>query len=43
MHGSGLGLFICRQIIQAHHGEITLTSKIGEGTTFHIFLPETID
>jgi len=43
VHGSGLGLFICRQIIQAHHGEITLTSKIGEGTTFHIFLPETID
>jgi signal transduction histidine kinase len=43
VHGSGLGLFICRQIIQAHHGEITLTSKSGEGTTFHIFLPATID
>lgn len=43
IHGSGLGLFICRQIIQAHHGEITLTSKVGEGTTFHIFLPERID
>jgi signal transduction histidine kinase len=43
VHGSGLGLFICRQIIQAHHGKITLTSKVGEGTTFHIFLPETIE
>ncbi|MFN7037079.1 MAG: sensor histidine kinase [Bellilinea sp.] len=43
VHGSGLGLFICRQIIQAHHGEITLSSKVGEGTTFHIFLPEIID
>lgn len=43
IHGSGLGLFICRQIIQAHHGEITLTSKVGEGTTFHIFLPERVD
>ncbi|MCX7976166.1 MAG: ATP-binding protein [Bellilinea sp.] len=43
IHGSGLGLFICRQIIQAHHGEITLTSKVGKGTTFHIFLPEKID
>ncbi len=43
VHGSGLGLFICRQIIQAHHGEITLSSKVGEGTTFHIFLPETIE
>lgn len=40
IHGSGLGLFICRQIIQAHHGEISISSKIGEGTTFHIFLPE---
>ncbi len=43
VHGSGLGLFICRQIIQAHHGEITLTSNVGEGTTFHIFLPEKVD
>ncbi|MEN4011131.1 MAG: ATP-binding protein [Bellilinea sp.] len=39
IHGSGLGLFICRQIIQAHHGEISISSKIGEGTVFRIFLP----
>lgn len=37
--GSGLGLFICKQIIQAHRGEITVTSRLGEGTTFHLFLP----
>ncbi len=38
-HGSGLGLFICDQIIHAHHGQIYATSILGEGTTFHIKLP----
>jgi signal transduction histidine kinase len=37
--GSGLGLYICREIIQAHGGEIFAESEVGEGTTFHIFLP----
>lgn len=40
-HGSGLGLFICKQIVQAHGGQIGLTSTVGKGTTFHVFLPET--
>jgi signal transduction histidine kinase len=40
-HGSGLGLFICKQIVQAHSGQIKITSNPGEGTTFHVFLPET--
>ncbi len=40
VHGTGLGLFICKQIIQAHHGEIQLESRVNEGTTFHIFLPD---
>jgi len=39
VRGSGLGLFICRRIINAHRGEITAESKYGEGTTFHIYLP----
>jgi signal transduction histidine kinase len=39
IRGTGLGLFICRRIINAHDGEITAESKFGEGTTFHIFLP----
>lgn len=39
VRGSGLGLFICRRIINAHEGEITAESKFGEGTTFHIYLP----
>jgi len=39
IHGSGLGLFICKKIVQAHHGQIEATSTVGEGTTFHIMLP----
>jgi K+-sensing histidine kinase KdpD len=42
IHGSGLGLYICKHIIQAHHGEIQATSKIGEGTTFTISIPDEI-
>jgi signal transduction histidine kinase len=39
VHGSGLGLFICKKIIQAHQGQIYATSIAGSGTTFHIMLP----
>ncbi len=37
--GSGLGLFICRKIIEAHQGQINATSIPGKGTTIHVFLP----
>lgn len=37
--GSGLGLYICRQIIHAHRGKIWAESAPGEGTTFFIELP----
>ncbi len=39
--GSGLGLFICGQIIKAHHGQIWVESELGQGTTFFIELPIT--
>lgn len=38
-HGAGLGLYICQQIVKAHHGEITVKSKVGKGTTFTVILP----
>ena len=37
--GSGLGLSICRQIAEAHKGEIEVESKLGVGTRFKIRLP----
>ncbi|NQU16456.1 MAG: GAF domain-containing protein [Candidatus Saganbacteria bacterium] len=37
--GTGLGLTIAHNIIDAHQGHIKVTSKVGEGTSFHIYLP----
>ena len=37
--GTGLGLYICKQIIKAHHGKIWAESNPGQGTTFFIELP----
>ena len=37
--GTGLGLYICKQIILAHHGKIWSESVLDEGTTFFIELP----
>jgi CheY-like chemotaxis protein len=36
---SGLGLATAHSIIQQHHGHISLTSKIGIGTTFTVYVP----
>jgi len=35
----GLGLSICQQIIENHHGKIWFESEVNAGTTFHISLP----
>ena len=38
--GSGLGLPLCREIIQSMGGRITVESVQGQGATFHVWLPE---
>lgn len=37
--GTGLGLYLAKAIVDAHHGLIDVESKLGEGSTFHIRLP----
>ncbi|MEY2931697.1 MAG: hypothetical protein RL033_2446 [Pseudomonadota bacterium] len=37
--GLGMGLYIARQIVQAHGGSVQVESSCGEGSRFHIILP----
>lgn len=37
--GTGLGLAISNEIVQAHHGRITVDSRVDEGSTFTVYLP----
>jgi PAS domain S-box-containing protein len=37
--GSGIGLAICKKIVENHEGYITAESKPGEGAAFHVYLP----
>lgn len=39
--GTGLGLALAKNIVEAHKGKIWITSKVNEGTTFHFTLPST--
>lgn len=38
-HGMGLGLFICRGIVEEHGGRIWVESEVGKGSTFNVALP----
>jgi signal transduction histidine kinase len=39
VEGSGLGLTLARQIIQAHGGELSVESELGRGSKFTFTLP----
>ena len=40
IEGIGVGLSICKKIVEKHHGQISAVAKLNEGATFQILLPE---
>jgi signal transduction histidine kinase len=41
--GSGLGLALVKEIVEAHGGAVTVESRLGQGSTFEVWLPVAID
>jgi two-component system sensor histidine kinase KdpD len=39
VHGTGMGLAICKAIVEAHGGRLGLTSQLGHGSVFYFSLP----
>ena len=37
--GTGIGMFQCKMIVEAHHGRIEVESEPGKGTSFRVLLP----
>jgi signal transduction histidine kinase len=39
IHGNGLGLSLVKQVMDAHHGRVSVVSKTGQGSAFTLHLP----
>jgi signal transduction histidine kinase len=37
--GTGIGLALCKKIVENHRGRITVKSQVNKGTSFYIYLP----
>lgn len=41
--GSGLGLYLAKYFVELHHGSISVDSQVGEGSTFTVELPTSVE
>jgi len=41
IEGTGLGLFIVQKLLELMHGHVSFETKVGIGTTFSVFVPQT--